>query len=103
MQGGYLPYYSHGLPSIASSSPFQNLLTVVNVAANIESPIPKGRNDSVIFSNLDAEAITVEHKPAWALTRADQASYLDPVFDQHQRRPSSPRPTTYNNAMEPEW
>jgi hypothetical protein len=103
MQGGYRPYHSHGLPPIASSSPFQNLLTVVNVAANIESPIPKGRNDSVIFSNLDAEAITVEHTPAWALTRADQASYLDPVFDQHQRRPSSPRPTTYNNAMEPEW
>jgi hypothetical protein len=97
-----LPYHTHGFPSTASSSPFENLLTVVNFAANIESPVPKGRNDSVVFSNLDAEAMAVEHAGqfahAWAFTSADQVSYFDPVFDQHQSRSS-----TYDNGTEQEW
>lgn len=53
-----MPYHSHGLPKTApsSSSPFQSLLTAVNIAASIEEPTPKGRIDSLIVSNLDAQA-----------------------------------------------
>jgi hypothetical protein len=110
MEDVSLPYHTHGFPcgfpSTASSSPFENLLTVVNFAANIESPVPKGRKDSAIFSNLDAEAIAVEHagqfEHAWTFTSADQASYFDPVFDQHQSRSSASRPSAYDNGTEQE-
>jgi hypothetical protein len=54
-----LQYHSYGLPGTAtpsSSSPFQNLLTAVNIAASIENPAPKGRIDSLIVSNFDAQA-----------------------------------------------
>jgi hypothetical protein len=113
MEGGYLPYHTHGFPS---SSPFQNLLTAVNVAAKIESPIPKGRNDSMILPNLDAQAIAAEHskqsEPTWAFASLDPVSYLDPMFDSHHLGSSPPpRPTQeyevhpkdYNNTMEAGW
>jgi len=53
-----MPYHSHGLPGTAppSSSPFQSLLNAVNIAASIEEPTPKGRIDSLIASNLGAQA-----------------------------------------------
>lgn len=54
----YIPYHTHTLP--ASSSPFESLLTAVNLAAEIESPIPQRRNDSVVASNLNAYAIAAE-------------------------------------------
>jgi hypothetical protein len=82
MEGGYPPYNTHGFPS---SSPFQNLLTAVNVAAKIESLIPKGRSDSMIFFHLDDQAIAAEHteqsEPPWVFTTLDQVSYLDPMSD----------------------
>jgi hypothetical protein len=113
MEGGYLPYHTRSLPS---SSPFENLLTAVNVAAKIESPVPKGRNDSVVFPILDAQAIAAEctgqYEPVWASTSSDQVSYLDPMFDQHHLR-SYPlprpmqrygaQPTAYNNTMKQRW
>ncbi|KAH3918947.1 hypothetical protein HBH56_026790 [Parastagonospora nodorum] len=55
----FLQYHSHGLPGTAtpsSSSPFQDLLTAVNIAASIEEPTLKGRIDSLIGSNLDVQA-----------------------------------------------
>jgi hypothetical protein len=107
IEGVSLPYHTHGFPSAASSSPFENLLTAVNFAANIESPVPKGRNDSVIFSNLDAKAMAVERTSqfthTWGFTSADQASCFDPVFDQHQSRSSASRPSAYDNGTEQEW
>ncbi|KAH7396615.1 hypothetical protein DE146DRAFT_678363 [Phaeosphaeria sp. MPI-PUGE-AT-0046c] len=45
--------YVHALP-------FESLLTAVNVAAEIESPIPQRRNDSAVASNLNAHAIAAE-------------------------------------------
>jgi hypothetical protein len=109
-EGGYLPYHTHGFPS---SSPFQNLLTAVNVAAKIESPIPKGRNDSMIISNLDSQAIVAEHtephNPLWALSSLDQGSYLDPMRDSDHLRSSPPprpvkgygvQPTDYNTMKD---
>jgi hypothetical protein len=65
-QDGLLPYHTD---SLTSKSPFENLLTAVNVAAKIEAPVPKGQNDSVV-SRLDAQALTTErneqHLPVWA-------------------------------------
>jgi hypothetical protein len=62
----YLSYRSHGLPP---RSPFENLLTAVNVAAKIDAPVPQGRTDSVV-NHLDAQALAAERDeqftPAWA-------------------------------------
>ncbi|KAI2486964.1 hypothetical protein Ptr902_01097 [Pyrenophora tritici-repentis] len=49
-------YHSHYLPSRTS---FDNLLTAVNVAAQVDAPQPQGRIDSVV-SQLDAQAAAIE-------------------------------------------
>ncbi|KAH8730954.1 hypothetical protein GQ44DRAFT_424904 [Phaeosphaeriaceae sp. PMI808] len=51
-----LVYHSHQPPS---TSPFESLLTAVNVAARVEAPVEKLRNDSVI-SYLNAQAAGIE-------------------------------------------
>jgi hypothetical protein len=65
-QDGYLPYHSHQLPP---RSPFDTLLTAVNLASDIEAPVPRGRNDSVLLQ-LDAQVLAAEragqYLPAWA-------------------------------------
>jgi hypothetical protein len=65
-QDGYLPYHSHQLPP---RSPFDTLLTAVNLASDIEAPVPRGRNDSVVLQ-LDAQVLAAEragqYLPAWA-------------------------------------
>ncbi|KAI4642885.1 hypothetical protein J4E93_006954 [Alternaria ventricosa] len=49
-------YHSHRLPTRSS---FDDLLTAVNVASEIDAPRPQGRIDSVI-SHLDAQAAAAE-------------------------------------------
>jgi hypothetical protein len=83
LQESYVPYHSHGLPGtiLPPSSPFESLLTAVNVAAKIEEPSPKGRNDSVVIYELDAQAIAAErtgqYTPAWAFTSGCQDEYYN--------------------------
>jgi hypothetical protein len=96
-QENYLSYHSHGLPRTTTSlsSPFESLLTAVNVAARIEEPTPsKGRNDSVIICNLDAQAIAAErtgqHLPAWNF----DPGHGDVGVDQYGEY--VPSPTDYN-------
>ena len=59
-------FLSHYLPP---TSPFETLLTAVNVASKIEAPVAQGRNHSVV-NQLDAQALAAErtgqHLPAWA-------------------------------------
>lgn len=58
-------YHSHQLPR----SPLDALLTAVNVASQIEEPVPRGRND-LVLSQLDAQALAAEREgqfiPTWA-------------------------------------
>jgi hypothetical protein len=65
---GLLPYHTQSLPP---RSPFENLLTAVNVAAKIEAPISQGRNDSAAF-HLDAQVVAAErdgqYLPAWGFS-----------------------------------
>jgi hypothetical protein len=75
-QDGSFFYHNHNL---APSSPFESLLAVVNVAAadvEMEAPIPKGRSDSVLLSNLDSQAIAAErtgrYQPAYAYNSGGQ-------------------------------
>ena len=49
-------YHMQGLPGRTS---FDNLLTAVNVAAQVDAPQPQGRIDSVV-SQLDAQAAAME-------------------------------------------
>ncbi|KAH6865597.1 hypothetical protein BKA58DRAFT_224484 [Alternaria rosae] len=50
-------YHSHRLPTRSS---FDDLLTAVNVACEIDAPQPQGRIDSVV-SHLDAQAAAAEY------------------------------------------
>jgi hypothetical protein len=50
-------YHSHQLPT---QTGFDNLLTAVNVASQIDAPRPQGRIDSVV-SHLGAQAAATEH------------------------------------------
>ncbi|RMZ74636.1 cytosine deaminase [Pyrenophora seminiperda CCB06] len=50
-------YHAHRLPVRTS---FDNLLSAVNVAAQVDAPQPLGRIDSVV-SHLDAQAAATEH------------------------------------------
>lgn len=92
MQDGYLPYHTHRLPrsTIPPSSPLENLLTVVNAAAESEKPTQEGRNDSVVNCDLDAQAIAAErtghYTPAWAF------SSYHPAYDAHYQQ-YMPSPT----------
>ncbi|KAF1911139.1 hypothetical protein BDU57DRAFT_111508 [Ampelomyces quisqualis] len=64
-----LSYHSHSLPRNPSSASFECLLTAVNLAAKIEEPRAKARNDSVVFTKLEAHALEAErtgqYEPAW--------------------------------------
>jgi hypothetical protein len=66
LQDDFPPYHTHSLPP---RSPFENLLTAVNVAAKIDASVPQGRQDSVIH-HLDAQDFAAERNrhylPAWA-------------------------------------
>jgi hypothetical protein len=60
-------FYSHYIPP---TSPFETLLTAVNVASKIEAPVAQGRQQSVV-NQLDAQALAAERSgqeiPTWAL------------------------------------
>jgi hypothetical protein len=92
MQERNVPYHSHGLPrtTLPPSSPFESLLTAVNVAAKTDEPTPKGRNDSVVICELDAQAVAAErtgqYTPAWVYTPGCQD-------DDYQSRHYVPFPT----------
>ncbi|KAH7083367.1 hypothetical protein BKA63DRAFT_151896 [Paraphoma chrysanthemicola] len=64
----YLPYHTHRLPTRSS---FESLLSAVNLASQIEAPVPQGRNDSLVHQ-LDAQAAAAErgsqYLPAWAFS-----------------------------------
>ena len=79
-QEAYLPYHNHHLPQ----SPFESLLTAVNVASKIEAPVPQGRNDSVV-SQLDAQALAAERAGQYLPTWAYSAHQYDENFEYIQR------------------
>ncbi|KAH7068730.1 hypothetical protein FB567DRAFT_158057 [Paraphoma chrysanthemicola] len=74
----YLPYHTHRLPSRSS---FESLLSAVNLASQIEAPVPQGRNDSLVHQ-LDAQAAATErgsqYLPAWAVSTVQSDD--DPGF-----------------------
>ncbi|KAF2830490.1 hypothetical protein CC86DRAFT_315813 [Ophiobolus disseminans] len=80
--GDHLPYHSHQFPR----SPFENLLTAVNLASNIEAPVPQGRNDSVV-SQLDAQALAAERAGQYLPTWSYSSYQCDPTFEyvEHHR------------------
>ena len=86
VQEGFLPYHTHQL---SFRSPFDSLLTAVNVVSEIEAPTSQGRNDSVI-SPLDAHALAAErtgqYLPAWAFSSPQYDDNLD--YGRHYQPPS---------------
>lgn len=66
-QGAPAMFHSHFMPP---TSPFETLLTAVNVASNIEAPVAQGRHQSIV-NQLDAQALATERSehdfPAWAV------------------------------------
>jgi hypothetical protein len=99
-QESNVSYHSHCLPKISlpPSSPFESLLTAVNVAATIDEPTPKGRNDSVVICELDAQAIAAErtgqYTPAWAFP----PGYQDEDYHSRHSVPS-PRDNSFGMGL----
>jgi len=63
-------YHIHHLPSRTS---FDNLLTAVNVAAQVDAPQPQGRIDSVV-SQLDAQVAAMERNRQYVTKWQDTSS-----------------------------
>lgn len=78
----YLPYHIHSLPP--SSSPFESLLTAVNVAAEIESPIPQIPNGWVVASDLTARAIAAERVGEFNYAWQNHKAGHESTFDYHE-------------------
>ncbi|KAG9189026.1 hypothetical protein G6011_05894 [Alternaria panax] len=80
---GLSSYHSRWLPTRSS---FENLLTAVNVASQIDAPQPQGRIDSVV-SHLDAQAAEAEHNKQyitnWQSASDDHSVEPIPYGQQH--------------------
>ena len=76
-------YHTHRL---LTGTSFDNLLTAVNVASQIDAPRPQGRIDSVV-SHLDAQAVAAEHNRQyvtnWQNTSDDHDGEALPYDHQH--------------------
>jgi hypothetical protein len=87
-------YRTHSVPP---RSPFEDLLTAVNVAAKIDAPVPQGRTDSAV-NHLDAQVLAAERDeqstPAWAL----HPRHRDTGHGQHYLRAPTGNDTGHYSA-----